>query len=147
MIMFTHVLLPTDGSELSQGAVMKGILLAKESDAKVTGVCVAPKFHVLTFNTTMLEDTKEQFLANNLAQANKNLAMLRKKADEQGVPCETIVEVSDHPYEAIIQTAEAKGCDLVVMASNGRGGAKGLLLGSETLKVLTHSRIPVLVYR
>ena len=145
--MFTHVLLPTDGSGLSQGAVMKGILLAKESDAKVTGISVVPEFHVLTFNTTMLEDTKEQFLADNREQAKKNLAMLKKAAAEQGVPCDTVVEVSDHPYEAIIHTAESKGCDLILMASHGRRGAKGLLLGSETLKVLTHSRIPVLVYR
>ena len=145
--MFTHVLLPTDGSGLSQGAVMKGILLAKESDAKVTGISVVPEFHVLTFNTTMLEDTKEQFLSDNREQAKKNLAMLKKAAAEQGVPCDTVVEVSDHPYEAIIHTAESKGCDLILMASHGRRGARGLLLGSETLKVLTHSRIPVLVYR
>jgi nucleotide-binding universal stress UspA family protein len=145
--MFTHLLLPTDGSELSQGANMKGILLAKKFNAKVTGVSVTPEFHVLTFNTTMLEDTKERFLAEIRAQAKKNLVMLQKAAAEQGVPCDTVVEVSDHPYEAIIQTAESKGCDLILMASHGRKGAKGLLLGSQTMKVLTHSRIPVLVYR
>lgn len=145
--MFTHMLLPTDGSELSERAIAKGILLAKESNAKVTGISVAPEFHVLTFNTTMLEDTKEQFLADSRAQATKNLATLQKAAAEVGVPCDAVVEVSDNPYEAIIHTAESKGCDLILMASHGRRGAKSLLLGSETVKVLTHSRIPVLVYR
>ncbi len=145
--MFTHILLPTDGSELSQAAIAKGVRLAKEYKAKITGVSVAPEFHVFTFNTTMLEDTKAQFLAESQAQAKKNLAVLQKAADEAGVSCGTIVEVSDRPYEAIISTAQSGGCDLIIMASHGRSGAQGLLLGSQTLKVLTHSRIPVLVYR
>jgi nucleotide-binding universal stress UspA family protein len=76
-----------------------------------------------------------------------HLAMLLKAATEEGVRCTTVIEVSDHPYEAIIRTAEKKGCDLILMASHGRRGVQGLLLGSETQKVLTHSRIPVLVYR
>ena len=111
--MFTHMLLPTDGSELSERAVGKGIRLAKESNAKVTGISVAPKFHVLTFNTTMLEDTKEQFLADSRAQATKNLATLQKAAAEIGVPCDTVVEVSDDGaglnLERILSKARAKG--------------------------------------
>ena len=145
--MFTHLLLPTDGSELSQAAILKGLRFAKECNAKVTGVSVAPKFHVFTVNTTMLEDTNQQFLAESHAQTEKHLAMLRTAATEAGVPCDTVLEVSDHPYEAIIHAAEQRGCDLIVMASHGRRGVQGLLLGSETQKVLTHTRIPVLVYR
>ncbi len=145
--MFKHLLLPTDGSELSAAAIRKGVRFARESHAKITGVSVVPEFHVLTFNTTMIEDTKDVFLAESRAQAMANLALLKKAADEEGVPCDTEVAVSDHPYEAIIRIAESKGCDLIMMASHGRHGVQGVLLGSETQKVLTHTRIPVLVYR
>jgi len=145
--MFAHVLLPTDGSDLSQTAILQGIRFAKQFNAKVTGISVMPEFHVLSFDTAMLEDTKEQFLAESRVQAEKNLAMLQSAAAEAGVLCDTLVKASDHPYEEIVGTAEAKGCDLILMASHGRRGVKGLLLGSETLKVLTHTRIPVLVYR
>ena len=145
--MFKHLLLPTDGSELSAAAIRKGVRFARESHAKITGVSVVPEFHVLTFNTTMIEDTKDVFLAESRGQAMANLALLKKAADEEGVPCDTEVAVSDHPYEAIIRIAESKGCDLIMMASHGRHGVQGVLLGSETQKVLTHTRIPVLVYR
>ena len=73
--------------------------------------------------------------------------MLSQAAGEAGVPCETEVVLSDYPYEAIIQLCESKGCDLIMMASHGRRGLQGLLIGSETQKVLTHSKTPVLVYR
>ncbi len=145
--MFSHVLLPTDGSALSQAANLAGIRFAKQSNLKVTGISVMPAFHVLTFNVMMLEDTKEQFLIESRAQAEKYLAMLQRAAAEEGVACDTVIEVSDHPYEAIVRTASARGCDLILMASHGRRGMQGLLLGSETQKVLTHSKIPVLVYR
>lgn len=145
--MFKHLLLPTDGSEASQAALLKGVLLAKEFNARITGVSVVPEFHILTFNTAMIEDTKEAFIAESRAQAQKYLALLGKAADEAGVPCETEVALSDHPYEAIIGIAKSKGCDLIMMASHGRRGVQALLLGSETQKVLTHSKIPVLVYR
>ena len=145
--MFTHLLLPTDGSPFSQAAILKGLRFAKECNAKVTGVSVTPQFHVFTLNTAMLEDTNQQFIAESRAQAEIHLSMLRKAAAEERVPCDTLVEVSDHPYEAIIRSAEQNGCDLIVMASHGRRGVQGVLLGSETQKVLTHTRIPVLVYR
>jgi nucleotide-binding universal stress UspA family protein len=147
IIVYKHLLLPTDGSELSQAAILEGVCLAKESGAKVTGVSVVPEFHMLTFNTTMIEDTKAVFIAESRAQAEKNLAILQKAADEAGVPCSTEVAVNDHAFEAIIRIADAKGCDLIVMASHGRRGARALLLGSETQKVLTHTAIPVLVHR
>ena len=145
--MFSHVLLPTDGSALSEAANLEGIRLAKQSNFKVTGISVMPKFHVFTLNVMMLEDTKAQFLIETRKQAEKNLATLQRAAAEEGVSCETVVEVSDHPYEAIIRTANARGCDLILMASHGRRGVQGMLLGSETQKVLTHTKIPVLVYR
>lgn len=145
--MFKHILLPTDGSELSEMAIRQGVRFAKESNARITGVCVTHAFHVLAVDAAMLQDTEEQYLAATRAQAKKHLAMLERTAAEEGVACDTVVESSDHPYEAIIRAAESKGCDLILMASHGRRGVKALLLGSETQKVLTHSRIPVLVYR
>ena len=145
--MFSHVLLPTDGSALSQAANLAGIRFAKQANLKVTGISVMPEFHVLTFNVMMLEDTKAQFLIESREQSEKYLAMLQRAAAEEGVSCDTVIEVSDHPHEAIVRTASARGCDLIMMASHGRRGVQGTLLGSETLKVLTHSKIPVLVYR
>ena len=145
--MFKHLLLPTDGSEASQATLLKGVRLAQECNARITGISVVPEFHVLTFNTMMIEDTRDVFIAESRAQALKYLTLLNKAADEAGVPCETEVMLSDHPYEAIIQAAESKGCDLIMMASHGRRGVQAMLIGSETQKVLTHSKIPVLVYR
>jgi nucleotide-binding universal stress UspA family protein len=78
---------------------------------------------------------------------NKNLLAIEKAAKEAGVPCETVKAKSVQPYEAIIEAAAKKRCDLIIMASHGRRGMEGLLLGSETQKVLAHSKIPVLVFR
>ena len=145
--MFQHLLLPTDGSPLSAAGIGMGIRFARSINAKVTGFHVMPKFHVFTYRTEMLEDTKMQFAADSRIHSQKYLAVIEREASKAGVICDTDQATSDHPYLAIIQAAEEKKCDLIVMASHGRGGVQGLLLGSETHKVLTHSRIPVLVYR
>ncbi len=145
--MFKHLLLPTDGSEASEATLLRGIQLAKDCKARITGISVVPDFHVLTFNATMITDTKDQFIAESRAQAEKYLAMLKKSAQAEGVPCDTEIAFSDHPYEAIIRASESKGCDLIMMASHGRRGVQGLLIGSETQKVLTHCKVPVLVFR
>ena len=145
--MFKHLLLPTDGSPLSEAAVRQGLLLAKDQQARVTAIHVVPEYHVLTYRTAMLEDTREEFLAACRAQAKTFLAEVQRSAEELDVPCATVIATHDHPHEAITATASAEGCDLIVMASHGRRGLKGLLIGSETQKVLTHSAIPVLVLR
>ena len=145
--MFKHVLLPTDGSELSEAAIKEGVQFAKGVNAKVTGFSVMPEFHVVTYKTEMLEDTKGEFARNSKADADQFLAVVEKTAKAAGVACDVDVATSDNPYEAIIKAAKDKGCDLIMMASHGRKGMQGLLLGSETNKVLTHSKIPVLVYR
>ena len=90
---------------------------------------------------------KEETAKHFENEAGRSLAVIEKAAKDSGVPCETLCEIGGHPYETIIKVAEQKGCDLIMMASHGRRGLKGLLLGSETQKVLTHSRIPVLVHR
>jgi len=145
--MFKHLLLPTDGSALSNSAVEKGIQIARDIGAQVTGIYVEPEFHVLTYRTEMLEDTRSQFAADSRAHASQYLEVIRAGATKAGVSCDVVSVTGDHPFEEIIRTAEARGCDLIVMASHGNRGVRGLLLGSETLKVLTHGKIPVLVYR
>jgi nucleotide-binding universal stress UspA family protein len=145
--MFTHILLPIDGSPLSEAAMHKGIQFAKSINAKVTGFHAIQPFHIFTLQTEMLEDTREQFDKGTRAHAEHCLAVMKQAADEAGVPCDTMSVTTEHPYEAIIKAAEDKGCDLIMMASHGRRGMRGLLIGSETSKVLTHTHIPVLVFR
>lgn len=145
--MFKHLLLAVDGSTLSESAFHKGIALAREMNARVTAVRVCPNYHVMTYEVEMLTDTREQYVKAAWEEATRYLNDLAREASSGGVDCQTTYAVNDHPYEAIIKTAQDKECDLIVMASHGRRGVQGLLIGSETLKVLTHSKIPVLVYR
>jgi nucleotide-binding universal stress UspA family protein len=106
-----------------------------------------PEFHTVTYKTDMLEDTREEFAANSERQAQAWLQVVSDAARSAGVPCSLVQVTTDDPYEAILQAAKERKCDLIIMASHGRKGVKGLLLGSETQKVLVHSDIPVLVYR
>ena len=145
--MFKHILLPTDGSGLSQVAIQKGVQLAKSIKAKITGISVMPEQKYYLYQTDITVQVKEETAKQHKLQADRNLSVVEKAAKDAGVSCETLCEISDHPYETIIAVAEKRGCDLIMMASHGRRGVKGLLLGSETQKVLTHSKIPVLVYR
>ena len=95
--MFKHLLLPTDGSQLSSDAALKGIELAKSVQARVTGVHVMPEFHVLTYRTEMLEDTKEEFAADCRAHAGQYLAVIQRAASQAGVASDTVSVTSDHP--------------------------------------------------
>jgi nucleotide-binding universal stress UspA family protein len=145
--MYINILIPTDGSELAGKAVRYGIALAGGIGAKVTVLTVLLPFHTLTTDTQMLEDTPAQYKARTQKNAAKTLAAAAQAAATAGVACETVQVEHEHPYQAIIDTAGSQGCDLIVMASHGRHGIAAVLLGSETLKVLTYSKIPVLVYR
>jgi nucleotide-binding universal stress UspA family protein len=145
--MFKHLMVPTDGSAFSDDAIQMAVTLAKESGAKVTGLHVMREFHILAYSAEMLVDTEEQFLRSARQHADDYLAAVTKAATQAGVECETVATTRAHPYEAIIGIAAQRNCDLIVMASHGRGGMRALLLGSETQKVLTHSQIPVLVVR
>lgn len=144
--MFKHLLLPTEGSPRSEAAIQKGIEFAKSINAKVTGLHVIPGLPMVAYPTVMMGDTRQQYEARFKAQAEQYLGVVEKAASNAGVTFDCAYVTSDHPYAAIIEAAEEKGCDLIVMASHGRRGAKAVLLGSETHKVLVHSRIPVLVY-
>ena len=145
--MFKHILLPTDGSASSDIAIQAGVRLARDMGAKVTGVHVVPPFHTFTYRADMLEDTEEQYEKESEERARKILLTIERHAQECGVPCDTVVVRSDDVYQAIIETANERECDLIAMASHGRRGVRALLLGSDTQKVLTHSQLPVLVYR
>jgi nucleotide-binding universal stress UspA family protein len=95
----------------------------------------------------MLTDVPEDYQKNAQARAERYLGVIKKAASTAGVPFEGLHVFNDQPYQAIVQTAKDKGCDLIFMASHGRKGVVALVLGSETYKVLTHSKIPVLVHR
>jgi nucleotide-binding universal stress UspA family protein len=145
--MYTHILIPTDGSELAGKAVQDGIALAKRIGAKATALTVLPPFHMPTTDTQMLEDTPAQYKVRMQEHAEKTLGAVAQVAQAAGVACEMVHVEHEHPYQAIIDTAASKACDLIVMASHGRHGISAIVLGSETVKVLTHSKIPVLVHR
>lgn len=145
--MFKHILIPTDGSELSERAVLAGVSFAKEVGAQVTGITALPEFRTFTFDSDMIEMTEDEYLAASERRGAKFLATLTDAARAAGVACNSLLARSDRPHEAIIQAARERGCDLIIMASHGRHGIGGVLLGSETQKVLVQSAIPVLVYR
>jgi nucleotide-binding universal stress UspA family protein len=145
--MYKRILLPSDDSDASQRAVLAGVEFARDAGAEVVGLTATPEFHVLSTDSAMLEDTPDEFAARSEAQARRILDGIESAARDAGVACRIEHAISDDPYDAIIQTAQRLGCDLIVMASHGRRGLKGILLGSETQKVLVNSTIPVLVHR
>ncbi len=145
--MYTNMLIPTDGSELAGKAIQHGIALAKRIGAKATVLTVLPPFHTLTTDMQMIEDTPARYKERMQKHAEKTLGAAAQAAQAAGVACETVQVEHEHPYRAIVDMAKSKGCDLIVMASHGRHGVSALVLGSETVKVLTHCKIPVLVHR
>jgi nucleotide-binding universal stress UspA family protein len=145
--MYAHLLLPTDGSELSKMAIREGVDLAKALGARVTVVTVTTPFHVFSDSLSMPTDTPEQYRKHMTARAAQYLDVAKKIAAVAEVPCEAVHVEYEHPYRAIIETARNRGCDAILMASHGRHGMSAIVLGSETLKVLTHSMVPVIVYR
>jgi nucleotide-binding universal stress UspA family protein len=145
--MFSHILLPTDGSPFSEKAIGTGLALAKSLGARVTLMTASMQFHALTMDTMALSDTKEKYTADTEKRANAMFKPALDRARALGIAADSTHVFHDHPYEAIINAATENGCNLIVMASHGRRGIAGLLLGSETTKVLTHSKIPVLVCR
>ncbi len=145
--MFKHILIPTDGSELSEKAVEVGLGVAKSWGARATLLTVSAPFHVMAAEAFVMVESQEQYVAAATAEAAAILTSAIHRAQSCGVEAERVHVFQDHAYEAIIETAEQRGCDLIVMASHGRRGIAALLLGSETSKVLTHTKVPVLVCR
>ena len=145
--MFKNILISTDGSDLAAKAIEQGVLFAKEIGAKITAVTVTEPFHLLTVEQIQLEYTPIEYQKHARAYAETVLGTVSDAAKSAGVVCDTLHVEHEQVYQAVIEAAEARKCDLIVMASHGRRGVSAVVLGSETVKVLTHSKIPVLVYR
>ena len=151
--MFRHLLVPTDGSDLSDGTIRRAVSFASEAGARITffhareSELQQPETSLYGEPVLLDPAVREQFSQARNAWVGGLLASARAIAEQAGVACDS--DCSDNPviYEAIIEAAQNHGCDLIFMASHGRRGLAGLLLGSETQRVLTHTSLPVLVYR
>jgi len=147
--MFTNILIPTDGSEFSEKVVKDGIDLARAMGARITALHAYPKHRISPYGEFGPSDevVEKQVTETALRDGNRFLDRIDAAAKPGGVKVDRVIVQNDNAWEAIIHTAAAKGCDLIMMAAHGRRGLSALVLGSETNKVLTHSKIPVLVYR
>lgn len=147
--MFKHLLVPTDGSELSLACVERAIAFAREAGAKITFFCAEQSFPSMYYGMGAIFDPQlaSRFHAEVDSVAQDILAAAGQAATAAGVTCDLLSLACAEPYEAIIAAANRNGCDLIFMASHGRRGIGALLLGSETQKVLAYSKIPVLVHR
>jgi nucleotide-binding universal stress UspA family protein len=146
--MYRNILIATDGSQLAEKAVSHGLSLAKAVGAKVTTLIVEAPFNVFNVPESQIRQMPAAF-AQHAEHVKKHAAKVLSHAADAakaaGVTCDTSQMEDDQPYRAIIKAAEDNGCDLIVMASHGRSGISAVLLGSVTNKVLTHTKIPVLV--
>jgi len=145
--MYKHLLIAVDGSDLSDKALGQGVGLAKALGARVTIVHVSLPWSSIAVGEIAVMFPPQEYEANMTAAALKLLVKAKAEADAANVPSTTAHKSDPQPYKAIIAEAGSIGADLIVMGSHGRRGIAGLLLGSETAKTLTHSKIPVLVYR
>lgn len=149
--MYKHILVPTDGSELSDKAAEAAIRLAKLLGARITAFHAMEPYPLqgayAAEASGVAELQPEIFAERSEEYAKRVLDKFKQAASAQAVECATVFVTSRSPSHSIVEKARAENCDLIVMASHGRRGLEGFLLGSETQKVLTHSTIPVLVYR
>lgn len=147
--MFKNILLPTDGSPLAQKAVVQGVALAKAVGAKVTGFFAAPPATPIVYRHHLpvgfvQPGEHEQLIAKMVADY---LGFIEQTAKEAGVPFEGVHKTDDFPADAILATAASKNCDLIVMATHGHGGLRGVFIGSVAQKVLNQAKVPVMTVR
>ena len=148
--MFKHILVSTDGSKLSGKAIRTAVRLAEATGAKVTGTYVIAPYVAPAYGEGMMympAVSPKRYREITERTARKALAVVEIEARTAKIEYRSAMLTADNPWEGIIRAAKAKKCDLIVMSSHGRRGLAGLLLGSETTKVLTHSKVPVLVCR
>ena len=148
--MYRHILVATDGSKLSDKAVSAAIEMANRFGAKLTAFHAMEEYPIGMFSEyAMLSGaaTPQQWEAGERKRAQRILDKVHARALKAGVICASATRTAAEPYKAIVEAARKSRCDLIVMASHGRRGVQGLILGSETHKVLTHGKVPVLVCR
>lgn len=145
--MFKHLLIATDGSELSKNAVGQGLSLAKSLGAKATAVTVTEPFAASVPVEVAVVFSREEYEKAVVASAESILQDVSAAAAADGIPCDTVHVKNQYPAEGILEVAEARGCDLIVMASHGRRGLQRLVLGSQANRVVTQSTVPVLICR
>ena len=146
--MYRHILIPTDGSELAEQAVTNGLSLAKSLGAKITVIIVEqpePLWFGASYGAYARIDELDKYAEQAKIYDASALSRAADAAKQAGVTCDTVQVKDAQPYQVIIATAADRGCDLIVMASHGRSGLSAVVLGSVTNKVLTHTKIPVLV--
>jgi len=147
--MFKNILIPTDGSPQSRKAAEQGVALAKSVGAKVTALFAAPPATPIIYRNNLPvgyapPDKHKQMIERTTA---KYLGFVENAAKKAGLRYEAIHVTSDYPEEAILKTAQKKKCDLIVMATHGQGGLRGVFIGSVTQKVLNQAKVPVMVLR
>ena len=145
--MYRHILIATDGSELAGKAETQGPNLARTLKARVTVVTVSSPFPMASYWTAPAEGLAEAHERVTTENARRILEAAKAAASASEVPCDTLHVKHEDAAEGIVDTAAAKGCDLIVMASHGYRGVKRVLLGSVATKVLTHGKAPVLICR
>jgi nucleotide-binding universal stress UspA family protein len=148
--MFKHILISTDGSKLAAKGIKAGVKLAAALGARVTGVYVSAPWTAPMYSEGVVYgpiNSPQEYKRATERAARKALAAIEIEAQAAGVACGTAHVTADQPWQGILRTAKSKKCDAISMASHGRGGLGGLLLGSETARVLAHSKLPVVVTR
>jgi nucleotide-binding universal stress UspA family protein len=145
--MYKHILIATDGSELAGKAVAAGFDLARQLGAQVTAVTVTEPWTAMVTGEAVFGFPVDEHEKSATESASRVLSGVSKLARKADIHCATVHGKDQYPAEGILETAKKKGCDLIVMASHGRRGFERLLLGSQAVKVLTHSTVPVLICR
>lgn len=145
--MYKHILIATDGTELSEKALHQGLVLAKALGAEATIITATEPWESVIVGEVAVVLPPEKYEEMATANAMSALKKAQELAEKDGVACRTLHVRDRHPAEAIIAAAKDKGCDLIVMASHGRRGLSRLVLGSKANEVVTHSSVPVLIVR
>lgn len=145
--MFQTILVPTDGSEISRETCQQAVAFAKKNGSRILGFYAAkPNLPTETLGNLVDPAEVSRLMEGSDKKAEEYLGYLRTLCADAGVESRSLSVVSERPYEAIVEAAEKEGCDLIFMASHGRSGLRALLIGGQTQKVLTHTKIPVLVW-
>lgn len=143
--MYRHLLVPLDGSELATNLVTQAVEFARTLGARITFFTAREDVGSSGDGALLRSLSPDAFAEAAAGEASAILAKALAAGGAFDLPCEGVVRTGSRPYELILDVAAERGCDLIFMASHGRRGLRGLMMGSQTQKVLTHSTLPVLV--